>query len=82
MPSEDRVKRVRLEYRGDDLSDTVGLQILVRHPTAPTLVTLGGKTLRPSSINGYTTWHHQRMTYVVVALPRLTGGIYDVELRF
>ena len=45
-------------------------------------VSVGGKALRPSPVNGYTTWQHQRMTYVVVALPRLRRGIYEVELRF
>jgi hypothetical protein len=82
MPTSDRIKRVRLEYSGDDLADTIGLQIAVRHTTLPTLVTLAGKTLRLSPVNGYTTWRHKRMRYVVVALPRLTRGTYDIEVRF
>jgi len=79
-PEQPDRKVLRVEYQGEPLVHGIGFQMAVRGRREVTRATINGKRLRPSETNGYFTWQHGRMTFLVVAVPELRPGDYDVEL--
>ncbi len=72
---------IRVRYEGPDLRAPVGLQTRVRGERRIAEARLGGRRLRASRANGYFTWQHEGHTYLVIALPGLGRGEFEVEIR-
>jgi hypothetical protein len=82
LPEEDRIKRIRIDYRGEPIALPIGVQVQVRHHAPPTRVRLGGTVVDRSDSHGFTHWRNGRTAFVAVVIPALRKGVHDVELEF
>ena len=81
-PESPKDKTIRIEYAGPKLSHGVGFQTNVRGKLKVAKATWNGRKLGPSPTNGYTAWSHGPATYLVVAVPELKKGKYEIQVSY
>jgi len=82
LPQQAARKTVRLQYSGERLRTGAGIQTFARGMLDIAAVTLDGRRLRRSETNGYYTFHDSCATFVVVAIPDLEPGAYQIDITY
>lgn len=80
-PEAPTEKRMVIEYKGPPLTHGVGLQTSVRGARDIVLAAINGRRLRWSETDGYYAWRYRATTFVVVAMPALRAGRYELVIE-
>ncbi|NRA37319.1 MAG: succinylglutamate desuccinylase/aspartoacylase family protein [Planctomycetes bacterium] len=79
---EDKSKKLIFAYSGKVLNHGLGIQMLSRHRRAPKSVTLNEKKLRVSETNGYVQWSARSGNAVLVNIPKVSRGDYEIQIEY
>lgn len=80
-PEQPDRKVLRFAYSGAPLLHGLGFQVALRGTRAVARVTVNGRMLRASETHGYSAWRHGTMTFVMIALPKVAPGSYEIEVH-